>query len=69
MKIQNHNELDEVLTKMERVNARIKSHEQTLALAIKRGVSNATRERMEERLDDLNDLFIALVNQANRLQS
>jgi len=69
MKIQNHNELDEVLNRMERVNARIKSHESTLALAIKRGVSNATRERMEERIDDLNDLFIALVNQSNRLQS
>lgn len=66
MKIQNHNELDEVLDKMERVNARIKSAEHTLVLAIKRGVSEATRERMEERIDDLNDLFIALVNQANR---
>jgi ppGpp synthetase/RelA/SpoT-type nucleotidyltranferase len=69
MKIQDYSELDQTILQMERVNARIKSHESTLALAIKRGVSNATRERMEERLDDLNDLFISLVNRSNRLQS
>ena len=69
MKIQDYSELDQTILQMERVNARIKSHESTLALAIKRGVSNATRERMEERIDDLNDLFISLVNRSNRLQS
>lgn len=69
MKIQDYNELDRTILQMERVNARIKSHESTLELAIKRGVSNATRERMEERIDDLNDLFISLMNLSNRLQS
>ena len=60
-------ELDATILKAERVNASIKSAEQTLALAIKRGVSDKTRERMEERIDDLNDEFIFLINATNRL--
>jgi hypothetical protein len=67
MKNPNLTELDATILKSERVNARIKSAEATLELAIKRGVSNKTRERMEERIDDLNDEFIALINASNRL--
>jgi hypothetical protein len=67
MKNPNLTELDATILKAERVNASIKSAEQTLALAIKRGVSDKTRERMEERIDDLNDEFIFLINATNRL--
>jgi hypothetical protein len=67
MKKQDLTNFDATCLEAERVNARIKSAEATLALAIKRGVSNKTRERMEERIDDLNDVFIFLINATNRL--
>jgi hypothetical protein len=54
---------------MMQVNQHIKSLEQSLALAVKRGISEKARERMDERLDDLNDSFIALVNKANHYAS
>lgn len=67
MKKQDLTNFDATCLEAERVNARIKSAEATLALAIKRGVSDKTRERMEERIDDLNDVFIFLINATNRL--
>jgi Mg2+ and Co2+ transporter CorA len=61
--------LDDITAEMMQVNQHIKSLEQSLALAVKRGISEKARERMDERLDDLNDSFIALVNKANHYAS
>lgn len=65
MNIDTKKHLDDITSEMMQVNQHIKALEQSLALAVKRGISEKARERMEERLDDLNDTFIALVNKAN----
>jgi len=69
MTINTDKHLDEITSEMMRVNEHIKHLEQSIALAVKRGISERARERMEERLDDLNDTFIALVNKANHYAS
>lgn len=60
-------ELKSVVDMMMSTNQKIKNLENSIALAVKRGISEKARERMEEHLDDYNDLFISLVNQANNL--
>jgi cell division protein FtsB len=67
MKIKTNAELDRITAEMMQTNEHIKHLEQSIALAVKRGISEKARERMDERLDDLNDAFIALVNKANAL--
>lgn len=67
MKINTNAELDRITSEMMQTNQHIKALEQSIALAVKRGISETARERMEERLDDLNDTFIALVNKANAI--
>lgn len=58
---------DLIIAQMQNLNKLIKSQESLVRrLALKKG-AEATRERAEERLDELNDKFIALVNEATAL--
>jgi hypothetical protein len=58
---------DIIIAQMQNLNARIKSQESLVRrLALKKG-AEATRERAEETLDELNDKFIMLVNRATEL--
>lgn len=58
---------DILIAQMQYINRLIKRQEALIERLATSGSSDALREKAEEHLDDLNDQFIALVNEATAM--